>query len=453
MMLVDFRVSNFRSFAEEKVLSMVASRDSTLEGNLVPPEVILPRTSLRLLKAAVVYGANASGKSNLYKAMSAFNNTVARSATKLSEGDPLPGISPFRLDPRLRDEPSRFEIRVLIGGALWRYGFAATSTHIAEEWLSVAQAGGRETEWFHRYGNDKKQWVFGPRLRGRQRTLVEETRPDNCLVLSTAARVGAEQLSPLHRWIRKRLWHIDLSTAPEFLSMQTADRCKNEEALCHGVEDLIRRADLGISSIQMRDVDLEFPRVPSGDSEAEQFLRQAVELFKNLKPVKIPRVKTYHAGLNPSEVIEFDIEDESKGTQRLFALAGPILTAISSGATLILDEIDCSLHPWLVRELVVNMQDPEVNRTGAQLVCMTHDTSLQDPDLLRRDQIWFTEKDQSGATDLYSLYDFAERPRLDAPFARGYLAGKYGGVPVFGNLRRAFLDVARVAEPAGAASE
>jgi AAA15 family ATPase/GTPase len=155
---------------------------------------------------------------------------------------------------------------------------------------------------------------------------------------------------------------------------------------------------------------------------------------------------TLHGTTGGPEAVEFALDDEASGTKRLFAIAGPVLGALGSGGTLFVDEIDASMHTLLVQQLLEVIQDPEVNDCGAQFVMTTHDTRLQTPELLRPDQIWLTEKTSGGATELYSLDDFAEGPRADAAFANGYLAGRYGAVPVFGNLRRAFLKARRNAQ-------
>ncbi|HET6382035.1 MAG TPA: ATP-binding protein [Armatimonadota bacterium] len=437
-MLVEFAVSNFRSFGSEQRLIMEATRDAILPDNVTSLAAVAGRNPLRLLKLAVLYGANASGKSNLYRAIDVFATTVFASATNLSEGDELPGIAPFRLDPCFAEQPSKFEIVAYLEGKLWRYGFAATRAEITAEWLFVTKPNGPETEWLRRDGDEKGDWYFGSSLRGRQRSLRTETRPKNCLLLSTAARIGVDALRPLYQWIRGRLGTFDLSSQVETLTHETAGWLSEDEFACRSVGELIKAADVGITRLQIDEVDQE-TFVPAGDSLVDQMMRQLRGSISIPGSGKIPIPTMYHHAPDNAPPVEFSLSEESNGTQRLFAIAGPLLQALREGRALIIDEIDCSLHPLLLRELVELVQDPVVNRAGCQLIVTTHDTNLQDPGLLRRDQIWLTEKNDRGMTELFSLYDFEQRPRSDAPITKEYLNGRFGGVPVLGNMRRALL--------------
>jgi len=194
---------------------------------------------------------------------------------------------------------------------------------------------------------------------------------------------------------------------------------------------MIRDADIGIDDVRVNEVrweDLPEPvkrtvlKIGADESDAGDHV-SAVTL------------KTVHRSVGSEAPVEFDLQaDESNGTLRFFALVGPLLDALSLGSVVVVDEMECSMHPLLTRKLIELFQSPEVNKKGAQLIFATHDSTLMDPELFRRDQIWLVEKNREGASELFSLYDFdtKDRPRTTTAFQRNYLAGRYGGVPDFG---------------------
>ncbi len=428
-MLIQFSVQNYRSFHEEQTLSLVAGKDATH-----PDSLINCGEKFQLSKVASIYGANASGKSNLVKAMRAMERFVLGSATRMSLGDSIESISPFRLDASTVQEPSRFEITLLIEGAIFVYGFSATKERVHNEWLSVQPQGKRSSKWLQR-SCDKSgatSWTFRGPLKKEAGLLKGKTR-DNGLVLSRAAELNIEAVKPLYIWFRKTLWILDLSFPPIHLGQSTARRISEDKEFQNRVIRFIREADLGINGLAVKEEEA-MTRIP-GDAPKE--LRDMLVTLQKLagdEKLTLFSVATEHS-LNDGETpVSFSLEeDESNGTQRFFALAGPILSALSNGDLLVIDEIDCSMHPLLTRKVVDLFQSPEENTKGAQLVFATHDSSLMDPTLLRRDQIWLTEKRANGATELFSLYDFgAPRPRKNTAFEKNYLAGRYGAVPSFG---------------------
>jgi AAA15 family ATPase/GTPase len=430
-MLIQFSVQNYRSFREEQTLSLVAGKDGAH-----PDSLINCGGKFRLSKVASIYGANASGKSNLVKAMQAMERFVWISATRMNLGDSIEFVSPFRLDTSTVQEPSRFEITLLIEGDIFVYGFSATRKEVHDEWLFVQPQGRRESKWLER-SRDKASgstsWAFRGPLKKDAGLLKEKTR-DNGLVLSRAAELNIEAVKPLYLWFRETFWVLDLSFPPIHLGQSTARGISEDKEFQNSAIRFIREADLGINGLTVREEEA-MTRIPDdAPKELREFL---VTLQKLAGDEKLTRfsVTTEHS-LNDGETpISFSLEeDESNGTQRFFALAGPILSALSDGDLLVVDEIDCSMHPLLTRKVVELFQSPEGNTKGAQLVFATHDSSLMDPTLLRRDQIWLTEKQANGATELFSLYDFGadSRPRKGTAFEKNYLAGRYGAVPNFG---------------------
>jgi len=424
-MLIEFRVANFRSFEEEQTISLVASKDEKHPDNMIPCE------KSNLLKAAAIYGSNASGKSNLVKAIGVARQFVRNSATRMNVGDKIRGIVPFRLDADSRMKPSSFEMTVVVDGTRFNYSFSATSDRVHDERL-VAYAP-RAQRWFERrFDLETKQtvWAFRGPLRAEERILKEKTR-DNGLVLSRGAELNIKPLSELFLWFR-RLWVFDLSDQPVgLIMMETAKRIKEDPVFANRVIQMTRHADLGIDAVT----------VAEESFRAEEFPTEMKALLseKAMHEVLTTRlvVHTTHRILHSNAQVEFDLgEDESNGTKRFFSLAGPILDALDNGAVVVVDELDCSLHPLLTRKLIELFQSPEANKKGAQLIFVTHDSTLMDPELFRRDQIWMVEKNSSGASELFSLYDFdtKDRPRNTEAFQRNYLAGRYGGVPKFGPI-------------------
>lgn len=418
-MLVEFRVRNFRSFRDEQVLSLVAGRDATLNENCVV------EGRLKLLKAVAIYGANASGKSNLIKALDKMRDIILESAG-YKPTEEL-GITPFLLDSGSSQEPSMFEVTFYNEGVRYQYGFEASSKRIEEEWL-VAYPKGVAQKWFERTFNSETseyEWKYSTFLKGEKARLAEKTR-DNALFLSVAAQWNHSQLGTVYEWFKNGLRVVDSrrSLRPVTAGM-LLDSEGNDEArsLSDLVTCLLKEADLGIAGVSVKkkkvDVDaIHFPEGVPSDVRA-RFLKQLEEQLD---------VQMLHHRLDGGEDIRIPLEEESDGTQEFFKLIGPWIQACAVGITIFIDELEASLHPLLTRALVEMIQHPEANRHGAQLVFTSHDTTLQDQKLFRRDQIWFTEKGKNAATRLCPLSDY--RPRRGEAIQKGYLSGRYGAVPM-----------------------
>lgn len=438
-MLIEFKVANFRSFREEQTLSLVAGaavKDKTHANSLIDAE------GGKLLKTAGVFGPNASGKSNVVRAFRFMRSLVVRSATKMNLGDPIEGATPFRLDAESPGKPSSLEITVLLSGTHYIYGFSANTKRVVSEWLHVKPAGGRMTRWLARgLAAEGKDWVFGDPLKRDEALLREKTR-DNGLALSRGAELNISALSELFLWFRNGCWVYDLSVLPERLAEKTAVRVSEDEKFRNRVLRLVRDADFGIGSI-----DISEQSILAAAQDAPEEMRKFLNAMKDLtggEDLKKHIVTTYHSVSGASAPVGFSLfEDESRGTQRFFALAGPILDALDRGQLVVLDEFECSMHSLLSRKIVELFQSSTANKKGAQLIFATHDASLMSQTLMRRDQIWFTEKKESGATELFSLYDFDQRPRADAAFERNYFAGRFGAVPRFGRS----LEDLEIGEP------
>ena len=426
-MLIEFRVGNFRSFAEPQTFSLVASSDSR------HPDHCTPFGKLRLLKSAAVFGANASGKSNLIAAIDFMRRFVLYSATAMNVGDEIP-VVPFQLDPGSRGAASHFEAAIVIEGVRYQYGFTSTSKRVQDEWL-IAYPKGRPQHLLERRFDLKTEqttWAIRGDLR-KEETLLKERTRDNGLALSRGAELNVAPLTAVLLWFRQKLAILDLSTSPASLYSQTAMRLQGDTAFRKRILRLLRHADLGISDLEVSEglrMDSTTGPLPSGSTiEDHGHFPSGAGSTVIRAPDTIRSIHRSVAG----EAVKFDfLEAESKGTQRFFALAGPWLDALDQCGLLVIDELDCSMHPTLTRKLIELFQTRDANRHGAQLVFSTQDSALLDLELFRRDQIWIVEKDRAGASRLSSLYDFEEKPRNNEALQRRYLAGRYGGVPVFG---------------------
>ncbi|HRH18940.1 MAG TPA: ATP-binding protein [Aquabacterium sp.] len=416
-MLLEFRVRNYRSIRDEQALSLVASNaDKELAATHLAPTGVKALPSA--VRSAVVYGPNASGKSTLLRALDYMRAVVAESATMIQPGA-VYNVQPFKLDAAFAQEPTEFEMSFVLDGIRHQYAFAMTPQRIVSESLVVYRTS-KPTQWFSRRLADNGEgyeYDFSTYLTGSRKLWQDSTRP-NALFLSTAAQLNSEQLGPVFRWIVESIVYFPAGAVLNH-DFTTAMLATSEGRA--QIRDFLSTADISIADVQavprkgiQNRVVFHAGTVAHSSSEESEFM---VPLFK-------------HATSKGSAT--FELHDESEGTQRLYGLVAPVLDVIRSGRVLVVDELDSSLHALLVRRLVSMFHDPTLSKAGAQLVFSTHDTSLLDHTLFRRDQVWFTEKGADQATRLYPLTDFS--PRKHEAWERGYIAGRYGAVPFFREL-------------------
>ncbi len=417
-MLLEFSVKNFRSFRDKVTLSMVASPDKEhLETNTF--EVTAP-SKVRLLKSAAIYGANASGKTNVVKAVSFMRRLVRRSATR-DESDAPIAVSPFLLDPGTAAQPSEFEISFITDGQRYVYGFSVDRECVHEEWLTAARTT-RARPLFHRTVDGAVRW--GNTWQGARSELREATRP-NALLLSVAAQLNNPTALPIYRWFGAdlRLMNPTPEHGPEMSF--TVRQLQTREGFHDRLVQLLAVADLGIERIEAHST-------PAKDTPLWAMLSD--ELKEQLVADEGQGPMVHRVAVERKSVegnaVRFDLSaDESRGTARLLAAAAPWLRALDRGSVLLIDEFESSLHPHITRQLLMMASQAPHN---PQIIFTTHDCNLLDSDLLRRDQVWFTEKDRGGATDLYSLWDY--KVRKDENYRLGYLQGRYGAIPFVGEF-------------------
>jgi hypothetical protein len=414
--LLQFQIENFRSFRERATFSMVASKLSSRHGVLDEDTTFEPRPDLRLLTSAAIYGANASGKSNLVKALAFMRWFVLNSNRALQSGEAIP-FDPFRLS----EEPSRttsgFEITFLLDGVEYRYGFDAGADAVATEWLYARRAS-RERTLFEREGSEIR---LGPDFKKEGHGVADKTR-DNALFLTTVAQFNGPTAAAVLQWFRSLRIMSGLEDLGAKLQTIAAIHDPAERA---ATVALLRGFDLGVESLELETRPHAEKYARPGDDAGVKTIRRA-----------------FHADGRPGRAIPFDLEDESEGTQKVFALTAPLRDALRDGRPVIIDEFDARLHPVLSRAIVRLFNSRATNPHHAQLVIVTHDTSILNKDTFRRDQIWFAEKDPRAGTDLYSLAEYAVRN--DASFDKDYMMGRYGAIPF---VRYANTAIETTSEP------
>ena len=430
-MLIEFTFKNYRSYRDSHTFSMVASADKDLPNNTIEAAAL---GKIRLNRSVVIYGANAAGKSNLIEAM----DFVAKFVRTSAERDRSIPVKGFLFDEETRDEPSEFEVTFLHEGVRYEYGFVVDRERVHEEWL-IAYPKGSAQVWFERSADSDLldgKWHFGRQLKGEKSRLVPLTRP-NALFLSVSAQFNHEQLKPIYDWFVNKLQVMNLGDTPEFLEHIAASYLHDKPNVQNEVSNLLRHADLGIAKFSIEETKQTREATSGGldlPNAASEKMSQLLEALANLTvgdEVSQRSVRMYHQTDGPgNNGTPLSFNEESLGTRRLFGLAPLVLNRLKKGGVLVLDELDSSLHPLLVRELVQKFHDPKTNPGNAQLIFNTHDTTLLDQTLFRRDQIWFAEKGSNGATHLYSLLEY--KPRKSEALSKGYLQGRYGAVPFLG---------------------
>ncbi|GAB4348319.1 MAG: ATP/GTP-binding protein [Flammeovirgaceae bacterium] len=417
-MLLQFSIKNFRTFKDKATLSLIASnydKDTRANENIIINE----NFGLKVLKSAVIYGANASGKSKLFDAFAFMRYFVINSSTDSQKGETI-GVEPFKLSTQTENEPSEFEIIFVHKNVLYRYGFEVTTERIVSEWL-YHKPKTKEVELFYREGNNfdihERSFIKGNMV------VKERLVRDNALLISVAAQFNENIAINVLDWFKR---FKTLSGLKEF-NYQGFTMYKTEDPKYKiKILELLKAADLGIQDIELEKVDIE-----NFHKEIPKELRD--RLIREISDV-LTKHKKYDEGLTTVGSISFSLkDDESSGTRKFFALTGPIIDVIENGYTLVVDELDSKLHPNLVCKIVSLFNSIKFNKNNAQLIFNTHDTNLLSSGLFRRDQIWFTNKNKYGEAKLYSLADFkSDKVKKIEPFEENYIKGKYGAVPFLG---------------------
>jgi hypothetical protein len=423
-MIIEFRVTNYRSFKTEQTLNLAASNyDKSLPDNVMNPGLpALPE--LRLVKTVALYGPNAGGKTNLLRALQFLQWLVVNSATGQQPEAPIPSET-FRLDPETESQPTILALTFVAERVRYELAIAVSRERVVQERL-VAYPAGRAQVWYDRVWDPKAgayDWSPAqPTDFKRDPGIMEKTRK-NALFLSTAAQWNNEQVVPIYRWFANELRFLNLAAGAAVDPSFTARMIGHHPDRKNALQGLLKRADLGLVGVDATERDI--PSDPT-DKWRKAFESVEKELGQEILPRKTWEITFRHEG-KAGKVVPLDWQSESAGTCRFFSLLGPGIDVVANRYVICIDELDTSLHPSLVAELLrLFFQSTSMN-PGAQLIFTTHNPLLLDITLLRRDQVWFADKDHEGASFLYPLTDY--KPRADESLVRGYLSGRYGAVP------------------------
>lgn len=421
-MIIEFTVGNFLSFMENKTLSLEATNITEYK------ESTFKSGKFKLLKSAVLYGANSSGKSNFIKAMSTMKRIVMTSVEKTSASKFE--IIPFLLNTSTENKPSFFELVFLIDKTRYRYGFEIDNSSIHGEWLFKLE-GDNEIPLFIREENG-----IGVTDDFKEGHGLESKTRENALFLSVVDQFNGEIAAKVISWFN------DLGTISGLshdnyrgVTFSLLDKKKSKERLLDFFKDL----DLGFEQLKFRK-----------EKFQESFLHSDLptelldDIINDLQGKTIARINTVHNKYDENgEKVgfrDFDLrEQESSGTNKVFDISGPIFDTLIGGGVLVIDELDAKLHPLMTAAITNLFNSPEYNTNNAQLIFATHDTNLLSYGRFRRDQIYFLEKDKFEASDLYSLIEYKEegsdkKIRKDRSFEKDYINGRYGAIPFIGNF-------------------
>jgi hypothetical protein len=423
-MLLEFTVGNFLSFKEPVTLSLETSSITDY------PENTFSRGRHNLLKSVVIYGANASGKSNLVQAISQMRHIV-KSSAKMSSTDTFPVI-PFLLNTDMETRPCSFEILFLLDDLRYRYGFEITAEKVHTEWLYQAKAQ-TEKPLFIRDGDAVEVNAKFPEGKG----LPDKTR-DNGLFLAVCDQFNGAISGKIMQWFTS--CNTISGLAHENYRLVTSNMLGDEKCRPAMLE-FLEKLDLGFDEVRVEEEEFSPDSLPKNLS-----LPIRLRLSSDLKGKKRLIFKAMHDVYSPAGEKtgkrEFDLDtQESSGTNKVFDLLGPFFDTLMAGRVLVVDELDAKLHPLLTRALVSLFNSSETNPKNAQLIFATHDTNLLTYGNFRRDQIYFVEKDRQGATSLYSLIEYKEKGstvRKDRSFESDYVQGRYGAIPYLGDFSKLF---------------
>ncbi|MCC6287821.1 MAG: ATP-binding protein [Chitinophagaceae bacterium] len=421
-MLIEFSVSNYLSFRDKTSLSLLAaSIKEHLDTNIFSTE------RYDLLKGAVLYGANASGKSNFIKAMSTMRRLVLFSFEK-SSAEEL-GITPFLLSTETENAPSLFEMVFLIDNVRYRYGFEVDDTAVHTEWLYEATKQAEKPLFIR----EKDGIEVMEKLFPEGKDLEERTR-DNALFLAVVDQFNGKTAKKIMQWFNSFITVSGLSHEDyKGVTFSMLEDKKTRPLLL----DFYKKLDLGFDDITTDKTAFNPKELP--DDIPETVVKQLITDLQDSFRIDIRTIhKKYDAKNKIAGKVEFDMRSqESSGTNKLFNISGPVFDVLNDGGVLVVDELDASLHPLLTLAITKLFNSAAFNQKNAQLIFATHDTNLLNYGNYRRDQIYFVEKDKYGASEMYSLVEYKEEGktiRKDRSFEKDYIEGRYGAIPFVGNL-------------------
>lgn len=419
-------IENFRSIKEDFSFSMIASKsDHSLERNLIMGNDAInmsngvTRNSLgkdnNLLRIAAIYGANASGKSNFLSAL-IYLKYIITSSIKNMPGDKI-AFDPFKLDKRCLSKPCKFDIDFISEGIRYNYGASFTDEKIIEEYLYYYPKGSLAKIF------ERKNGIYNFTInKAKQKRFSEETL-ENVFYLASSSQRNYDLTIKAFKWFKEIVTPVPQQMRKDFV--YTLKLVENNTDDKQTIVKVLHNADFGITNFKSKIEEVPYEDLPEKLKTMKYFHEKKDDFFTRVY------LKLFHKGTdeNGNEIeVPFELEDESDGTKITLSLLGPWIDSLKRGLVLVIDELDCELHPLLCKSLIQMFNDPESNVHNAQLIFTAHNTYLMNFELLRRDQIWFTEKNSDiGNTEIYSLLEYKQRQ--GANFEKCYLNGKYGAIP------------------------
>lgn len=402
-MILEFSIANYLSFKDKVTFSMIANSSKGLDDNYI---IVSEK---KVLKTSAIYGGNASGKSNLFKILMTVVYML-KNSNNIDINGKLPLI-PFKFDDDYLDKPSEFEIKFVINDIRYVYGFVADVNKIYDEYLYF-YPNGRETKIFDR--TNVNDYSF-PQKDEKNLKEIETKNASNKFFLATATNWNFEKTKPVYEFLTNNI--VTCTNLEELKAMSFNAYMENKDSLKTFAIDFLKKTDFNIEDYKISKIDI-----------PKELLTAIPELLTMNERPKAYQVLFKHKGSKNF----LSLEEESLGTQIVFAFIPFIADTLKNKKVLVIDELDKSLHPYLVQYIVEIFNNSEFNKNGSQLIFNTHDTNLLDLNILRRDQIWFTEKNkENGVSDLYSLSDFSVRKQENVE--KGYMLGRYGAVPFIKN--------------------
>lgn len=420
-MLIEFRFKNYRSFRDEAILSMEATGLGIYKNSLIKLS-----STINLLPAVAIYGKNGGGKSNVIRAFWLAVQFIKNAQRTQIANAPIP-VKPFALNDYSMGEVSEFDFIYSLNGIKYWYSFSATSEKVYKECLYHAPKGQKALV-FSREGQ-----VFSFTENKAKRKMIAEAVAENQLFFSIACTMNDAACVNAMRWFREYIFFSrDYSDIPN----QLIEYSNNPDML-NAITNYAKAADLGIENMQfeINSKDVEEEPLPSDmPEELKGALRQFIKALSKASDKKVAmnevKATSWHLGNNKGETKLFPLhlEDESDGTKILMSIAPAIESVLNKGGVLFIDEIERGLHPLLVSFIIAKFQSKESNKIGAQLIFTTHDTELLNMQLLRKDQLYFTDKNsEDGVSELYSISEFGTKTSEN--IRKGYMLGKYGAIP------------------------
>lgn len=423
-MLIEFKFGNFRSFRDEAVLSMEAMGLGRLKNCLIS------YNSMKLIPSVAIYGKNGGGKSNVIRAFWLAVQFIKNAQRTQHENAKIP-VKPFLLNDYSKDEPTFFEFTYVLDNVKYIYGFSATKEKIFSEYLYHSPKGQKATV----FTRAEQKFTFTEEK--AKRKLISEAVAPNQLFFSVACTMNDADCMRAMKWFREYVFFSrDYTDIPKQLLEYS-----NDKNMLAAISGYAKAADLGIEKMEF-----EFKDEVVKDFESEknipEEIRFALTAFmqnlkenSNISEIGLQksevRATSYHNGINKNGIktsFTLDLSDESDGTRKLMSIAPAIESVLNNGGIVLVDELEKELHPMLVNYIVAKFQSKTSNPNGAQLIFTTHNTELLNMELMRKDQLYFADKNRKdGASELYSIGDFSTKTADN--IRKGYLAGKYGATP------------------------